>query len=242
MNPVSKTLLIAICLAPIAFTASAQKFFDNSPGDKLISFGVRIGVNTSDNTIKEDAFNLWNKNSWGTGFDAGVVADINLRNYISIQPGIFFQSRSGDYTYASRYWVPVIGEDGQTKNEAEDVIQYGHTRNYNLYVPVMASVRFNIGSKVRWMVDFGPYFNFKLGSSGNASLYDLVYRDDEFALKETEIERRGFDFGIKMGTGFKFFSHYYVGIHYMGGTMSPWKNAGLGGRNKAWTFTAGYDF
>lgn len=238
------TILIALmCVALSAPMAMAQSFFDTSAAPKLLEFGARIGVNSSNVTIKDAAFDLWNKNSWGTGFDVGVVADINIRDFIAIQPGVFFQSRSGDYTYASRYWVPTVDADGQITNEGEDVVQYGHQRSYNLYVPVMASVRFNIGSKVRWMVDAGPYFNFKLGSSGNPSLYTLMYEGEfDVKLRQTEVERRVFDFGIKLGTGFRFVGHYYVGVHYMAGTRSPWKTEGLGGRNKGWTFTAGYDF
>ena len=100
-------LPIAACLAA-SVPASAQSFFDTSTPSQLINFGARIGVNSSNRTVSDDFYNLWNKNSWGTGFDLGVVADINIRQYLSVQPGIFFQSRSGDYTYCSRLWVPTV--------------------------------------------------------------------------------------------------------------------------------------
>lgn len=241
----NKTIILATCaLAAIAQNAEAQKFFDTGAPEKLVAFGARIGVNSSNATVNDDVFNLWNKNSWGTGFDLGVVADINIRNYIAIQPGIFFQSRSGDYTYVSRYWVPVADENGVLSNQAEDVFQYGHSRNYNIYIPIMASVRFNIGSKVRWEVDLGPYFNFKLHSTGQGATYYLKYEgiDEVATLHEVPIERKNFDFGFKIGTGFTFFRHYYLGVHYLAGGLDVWKNQGLGGRNKAWSFTAGYNF
>lgn len=239
-----KTILAGTMLTVTGLYAMAVDFFDTSAAPQLVTFGARIGVNSSNVTVNDDVFDLWNKNSWGTGFDLGVVADINLRQYISIQPGIFFQSRSGDYTYASRFWVPVTGDDGTITNQGRDIVQYGHSRSYNIYVPVMASVKFNISDKVKWSVDLGPYFNLRLKSTGNGDMYDLRYDgiDNIATLHRTEAERRGFDFGFKLGTGFKFFSHYYLGVHYMAGATDAWKTPGMGGRNKAWTFTAGYDF
>lgn len=240
-------LKIHITGAILAFSglsAMGGNFLDTSAAPNLVTFGARIGVNSSNVTVSDDMFDLWNKNSWGTGFDLGVVADINIRNYIAIQPGIFFQSRSGDYTYASRFWVPTEGEDGTISNEARDMVQYGHLRSYNIYVPILASVRFNISDKVRWSVDVGPYFNIKLKSTGNGYIYDLRYEgiDKLATLHRTETERRGFDFGFKLGTGFKFFNHYYLSVHYMAGATDAWKTTGMGGRNKAWVFSAGYDF
>lgn len=237
-------LPIAACLAA-SVPASAQSFFDTSTPSQLINFGARIGVNSSNRTVSDDFYNLWNKNSWGTGFDLGVVADINIRQYLSVQPGIFFQSRSGDYTYCSRLWVPTVGTDGTITSEGQDLVQYGHGRTYNLYIPVVASVRFNLGSKVKWSVDVGPYVNFQLHSQGTPEVYKLKYAGIDGTpayVEKHSAERNNVDFGFKLGTGFQFFSHYYIGVHYMAGATDVWKTEGMNGRNKAWTFTAGYDF
>ncbi len=239
-----KQIISSVMAVSAVLPVSAQKFLDTSAPDRLLTMGARIGVNSSNATVKDDVYDLWTKNSWGTGFDLGVVADINIRNFIAIQPGIFFQSRSGDFTYASRFWVPGENENGEVVNEAHDIVQYGHNRNYNIYVPIVASLRFNVGNKVKLSVDFGPYVNFLLSSSGHGSIYKLRYEgiDQLPALYETEAERNSCDFGLKIGSGFTFFSHYYIGIHYMGGMSNVWKTEGMGGRNKAWTFTAGYNF
>lgn len=239
-----RQLIVPFMAIAAMIPASAQRFFDTSAPDRLVTLGARIGVNSSNATVNDDVFDLWNKNSWGTGFDLGIVADINIRNFVAIQPGIFFQSRSGDFTYASRYWVPTDDGNGGLKNMAQDMVQYGHNRNYNIYVPILASFKFNIGSKVRWSADFGPYFNFLLKSSGHGHIYSVQYDgiDKTPTLHGIEAERRSFDAGIKIGTGFTFLRHYYLGVHYMGGTTDVWKTKTMGGRNKAWTFTAGYDF
>lgn len=44
-----------------------------------------------------------------------------------------------------------------------------------------------------------------------------------------------------MGTGIQVLDHYYLGVHYEAGCTKVWKHS-LAGRNKAWTFTIGYDF
>ena len=155
-----KQIISSVMAVSAVLPVSAQKFLDTSAPDRLLTMGARIGVNSSNATVKDDVYDLWNKNSWGTGFDLGVVADINIRNFVAIQPGIFFQSRSGDFTYASRFWVPGENENGEVVNEAHDIVQYGHNRNYNIYVPIVASLRFNVGNKVKWSVDFGPLREF----------------------------------------------------------------------------------
>jgi len=236
-----RQLIVPFMALAAMIPASAQRFFDTSAPDRLVTLGARIGVNSSNATVNDDVFDLWNKNSWGTGFDLGVVADINIRNFVAIQPGIFFQSRSGDFTYATL--LNDIANDGNITMKED--IQYGHNRNYNIYVPILASFKFNIGSKVRWSADFGPYFNFLLKSSGHGYIYTYSQFDEvshSIIHHKTEAERRSFDVGIKIGTGFTFLRHYYLGVHYMGGTTDVWKTKTMGGRNKAWTFTAGYDF
>ena len=237
----SMTLLISSCM--ISSSASASDFFDTGRPERFITIGARIGVNTSNMTSGgKDIFNVWDKNSWGTGFDLGVVTDLHIRNFISIQPGIFFQSRSGDFTYTSSFMVPVQGENGSTSLEEQQMVQYGHNRNYNLVIPIVASAHFNMGSKVKWNVDFGPYVNFRMGNSGRPSVYEIRYNNMAPVLHDSEAQSKTVDFGFKMGTGFTFFRHYYVGVHYMAGSLDVWKTKGMGGRNKAWTFTAGYDF
>ena len=68
-----------------------------------------------------------------------------------------------------------------------------------------------------------------LATTSNLSYYQYV------------AEHRGFDVGLKMGTGLKLFDHYYVGVHYLAGLTHAWKLPS-GGKNKSWMFTVGYDF
>lgn len=240
-----KAILIGTIVALAAPAVMASDFFDTSRPEKNISFGARVGINTSNMTVNEGVFDLWNKNAWGTGFDIGVVANINIREYFTLQPGFFFQSRSGDYTYASTYFEPETDADGNTQLKSAMMVQFGHNRNYNFVIPVMASFRFNITSGCKWLVEVGPYFNFRLHNSGSGSQYSQTFEGNDLSqivLHAEDGKTRTFDAGFKFGTGFLFRNHYYVGAHYMAGCCPVWKNNDMDGRNKAWTFTLGYDF
>lgn len=224
----------------MAFAASAADFFDTSEPEKTFNIGVHFGVNTSNRTIKKDVFPTFNYNGWGTGIDLGATVDINIRDWISIQPGFFLDTRSGHYAYDFIYVVvdennqPVLG----------DFTQLGKANNVNIIIPVLASVHFNITDEVRWNCEIGPYLQLSLHNGFD----DIMVRRESQVnytdiIPETESAKtRSMDFGFKVGTGMTLFSHYNFGIHYLAGCLSPWKNAGLGGSNKQWQFTVGYIF
>ena len=93
-----KKILLGAVLALTAAGASAADFFSTDRCDNLFSFGARIGVNTSNRTLKSSAFpDCYHHESWGTGFDVGFVAGLNIRDYLAIQPGVFFETRGGNF-------------------------------------------------------------------------------------------------------------------------------------------------
>ncbi len=220
---------LAAIAALTAATAPAQEWIDTSTADNFMTLGARIGFNTSNATRdKEPA--LTNLDSWGTGFDAGVVVSLNFLNCVSVQPGFFFESRSHNYSY--------IAPSGSTVLPF-NVHEYGHTRHTTFKVPVMGQFVTNPAEGLRWSFDFGPCFTFGLGGSDKGT-YEIGgesrhYSDGYFD------NRHKFDFSLKMGTGIQVLDHYYLGVHYEAGCTKVWKHS-LAGRNKAWTFTIGYDF
>lgn len=227
-------LFTAAIVAVSSLSASAEDFISKETPSRLFNLGVRFGVNTSNRTVAEDAFDAWNCNSWGTGIDAGVVVDLNIKDYLAIQPGFFYESRSGNYAYSSTF----TANDGVKDYYA----QMGHYREYGFHVPVMMSLRFNLSNYIRWNVDFGPDFAIKLHSSGDSKVQLVsqpsVY-DDPVA--ET-VSTSNFDFGLKFGTGLTLKRHYSIGVHYIAGLSKAWKSDEMGGRNKTWVFSIGYDF
>ncbi len=233
-----RTILATLFFSSAVLSASAADFISTDRSEHLFNIGARIGINTSNRTVGALPAPGYNHQSWGTGFDAGVVVDLNIRDYIAIQPGIFFDSRSNDYTFVT------VDQSG---SDISRLTQAGHHRSYNLQIPVMASLRFNLSDALRWEVDLGPYVSFLLDSKmeDKAMAISGAPLLEPFAGKSSST-----DFGFKIGTGLQIIRHYYIGVHYVGGCVKAWKNLDLsnnlnfvyGGRTKAWMFTIGYDF
>lgn len=236
-----KRIITATLFMLLALNAVAADFFSTEKSDDLFTFGVRVGVNTSNRTVNKDAAGSYNFQSWGTGFTAGVTASINIRDYLSIEPGLFFESRSGHSTFTSD---PIDTDSGICY-----VTQSAHRHTYNLNIPVLASLRFNVTGDLRWHVDFGPYVGFMLKSKlENKELLSTrpdLDNEAPFTAKPAPV-----DFGFKMGTAFELYKKYYIGIHYEAGTIKAYKDLSLGGgmeriyggRTKAWNFTVGLNF
>lgn len=225
------TLLIA---ASAAIPCLAEDFFSTGDPDQLFNLSARIGLNTSNRTVSNSVANIWNRNAWGLGFDAGVVADINIKDFISLQPGLFYESRSGSFAYQGSAYTP--GGEHFVKT------QLGKGRDYLFTIPILASFHFNVSDEVRWNVEAGPYFQIKLRSTF----------DDSFTYPRAtatgaieyfgDVKTAGGDVGLKIGTGLDIFKDYYIGAHYMAGFCHVWNPGSLGGHNKAWVFTIGYRF
>lgn len=231
-----KKIVVSIALSLLTLTnVYAVDFFSTERPESFFNFGARVGLNTSNRTINTPMGGIWNLNSWGMGFDAGVVADINFVDFISLQPGFFYESRSGSYTYQYSY-IKVEGADPSIET------QIGKGREYNFTIPVLASFHFNILEDLRWNVDFGPYFQFKLKSTFDGKFRYPESYSPTGLIPYPDVKRSKCDIGFKMGTGLDICHHYYVGIHYLAGMLKAWNPAPLGGRNKEWMFTVGYNF
>lgn len=231
MNKIIATLFFA---AAAVIPVSAQEFFSTDDPDQLFNVGARIGLNTSNRTISSSMASLWNQNSWGTGFDIGAVADINFKNFISIQPGFFYESRSGAFAYKTL--------DYNTAGQlTDDLIQLGKGREYLFTIPVVASFHFNLMENLRWDVDFGPYVQFKLKSTFDHA-FEYPMANTQGIYYYSNVRTTKADVGLKMGMGLDIYEHYYIGFHYLAGLCHAWNPGDLGGHNKAWTFTIGYNF
>lgn len=233
-----KRIFVSAMLASAVAVASAADFFSTEKSESLFDLGVRVGINTSNRTVGSGHLPSYNVQSWGTGFEAGVVADLNIRDYISIQPGAFFESRSSNYTF--------ITTPGDYVSFDSYNSQAGHLRTYSLTIPILASVHFNVTDDIRWDVELGPYVSFLLGKNMNNK---VSYSSDPTAGALFDSTPSSVDFGFKMGTGLRILGHYYVGVHYEAGMVDAWKNIKVdnmkyvyGGKTKAWVFTIGYNF
>lgn len=223
------TLFAVLCPKYI----KAQAFFDTSDSPTFFSFSARLGFNTSNKTFPDGQFNLWNNNSWGTGLNVGALANLQFKEYLTLQPGIFFETRSGDYAYLTTYLNYL--------NKQDTHYEMGHLRGYYITVPVMGVVKFNLAERIKWMVEFGPYFQLALKQTGDNNIAVLYRLPQSTGYSTYKAEHSSMDVGFKMGTGIRVFDHYYVGVHYLAGITKTWKMP-EGGRNKSWMFSIGYDF
>lgn len=230
---IRRILVLLIIVASLSFFESkAEGVIDTSPAEKLFSIGVRLGFNTGNTTFPNTSLNLYNNNSWGLGFTGGVVANINIKEYISIQPGFFFDMKSGGYSYL--YWY------NNQNGEYQEYWRMGHSRNYNMTVPVMAVVKFDINDNMKFTSELGPYFQYKFKETGID--LEIPYQVDQTTTFSSYIaEKNNFDAGVKIGGGILIRNHFYFGAHYLAGFAKAWK-VPQGGHNKEWTFTIGYDF
>lgn len=232
-----RIVLCAVTAMACVSGAVAADFFSTEQSEKFITFGARLGVNTTNRTISDNAFpGFYNNESWGTGFDIGAVANLNFRDYLSLQPGFFFESRSSRYT--------IIGPLGLADGTVADAALAGKNNTYNFTIPVMAVIKFNITDNIRWNVEAGPYVSFVLDSKHSSRR--VIGSAEPFFNSDAATV----DFGFKLGTGFRFMDHYYIAAHYMAGCIDAWKDLELsnarsqnyGGVTKGWVFSIGYDF
>lgn len=231
-------VLVAAVSSILSVKAQTTDFFDTSEPEKSFQLGVRAGVNMANQTHSGQNLTS-NIDSWGTGFDAGLVFDLNIKNFFTLQPGLFFDIRNNKYCHSLMQYNAEDSRIVLTSNE-------GKTRHTTLTMPVMASFRFNLSDNIRWHVDLGPYFQFGIGGYDKGELCKLgneqtptrygIYDNGYYDI------RNKFDWGLKIGTAVQVYDHYYLGIHYQGGFCKTYKMKEYGGHNKTWMFTLGYDF
>ncbi len=229
LSSLTRRVCIAFLAIGTSLPAVASDFFSTEQPEERFTFGLRLGVNSSNHTMRKSAFNVWNNDSWGAGFTLGAVADLAIRDYISIQPGFFFDYRAGKFSRVSVLY--------STTGDPYDLVSVGDSHSAFVTIPILASLHLNITQDLRWNIDAGPYLGLRLGSSDDKQ---PVETDSEgYILRE--VGRHNADVGFKLGTSLTLWSGWSFGIHYLAGLSSVWDD-GYGGRNKEWTFTLGYDF
>lgn len=228
-----------------AVSADAAGFMDTGTPTRLISVGARLGITSSNLSTDIPGYADNGNFSWKRGFAAGVVVDLHVRNYFSIQPGFFFENRSYDYTLISHY-----PEDHALTN------QLGHTRRYAFTVPIMAAFHFNLTSNLQWLVEAGPYFAFGTGDgkdeveqihisapegASGSYIYNTAKRD---YYGDGDWQHRSFDCGLQIGTGIRILDRYVLSVHFQRGLRNVSANHSQNWEmhNKGWTFAIGYDF
>ncbi|MDE6716167.1 MAG: PorT family protein [Muribaculaceae bacterium] len=252
-------ILTYISAVALLFTAStyrcaaqSRELFDTEHAKKTLTIGVRASLTSSNvspnyNEIFSDVWST--AGDWGYGFNAGVVANLNIRNYFAIQPGIFFSNKCYDTKIST---VSLVTDYASNVER--------HSRFYYLQIPIMASFKMNLIKNVELLMEAGPYLGIGLG--GNIKVSQISYSTvimgnniniDQYKLpyfgKGTmkNIQMKKGDWGVKMGVGFRFAHRYSIAAYYLAGCENiAHNNRGYESyakaRNKEWNVSLGFDF
>lgn len=251
-----RKLICAIAAIACAITASAQFVINTAHPERPVTFGVRVGGNVSNTSTNEmslmPAFGMYSP-KWKGGVTAGVVADLNIREYISIQPGFFYSSAAHGFKRMS------IGPD-EVGTEFVTVTSSNSLAHW-LQVPILASFKVECGPHIKLFAEAGPYFAWGIGGSEKYSTKrytgvpgtpgNIEHKRDYFGAGGVSST---FDWGFKMGVGVSF-GRFQLAAHYLAGcrdvvkpsacidpNADPMLRAGVDGYNKMWQFTAGINF
>ena len=152
-STLSRIVIALLLLTMGGVGAKAQTIIDTGEPAKVLRFGVRVGLTSSNLTNNYDASSRdmkWKNQNWKNGFTFGGVVDINIRNYFAIQPGIFFVSRGNTYSM-------LISNDNKLK-----MLEGKCNGNY-WQIPVMFSFRLGVAELAQLHLDVGPYFAYGFG-------------------------------------------------------------------------------
>ncbi len=177
-----------------------------------IAIGFRGGLNISSsrgsysgNLVKEFAqigIDTRFDNEFGGHF--GVIADIGIKDWFYIQPGVYFTTKSFDFYLSDK----------------EKVLDFSWRRLYELYyleIPVLASFRIELADDFKLQLNAGPFV--ACGVGGNVK--DIILKSEAIDIGDflgnPFVEGEGglhrFDAGLQFGIGFEY-KEFFIGATY----------------------------
>lgn len=188
-------MLIVLCYSA---TGYAQQYWDGSRADKLVTLGVRAGLNISKKYAMDDQAD----EDFALGYRIGLALDLNLAHSFSVNTGVLFEQKGWKHDYS----------DSRGKIETSDKATY-------LVVPLQGSYRVELSDKAQFQLNLGPYFAFGMGGkteTTNSFQAGGNYEVDSF---DENVGRKKFDAGIAVGAAITY-SGIYVGIGYDRGLIN----------------------
>lgn len=247
-------ILLASIAISSATTISAQSvpFFDTARPASILTFGIRAGLNSSGISTNYTALQpelIQSNFYWRSGFQAGGVADLNIRKFLALQVGLFWENRS----YDSSMMAATAQEDYMGS-------LFAHTRFNYISIPVLLSFRFNIIPQAIWSVDAGCYWAHGISGKKKMDSYIAFGEEEGQLVFDHQISRPDYfdadpkeflsvnraDLGIKVGTGLTVLQRYVISVYYQRSLRNIAKNFDGGPlyklRNCCWSVNLGYNF
>lgn len=97
-----RKLIFTILIAAGCLQAAAERtvpFFDTSRPDKVIALGLRAGMNSSGvatNYMDKQPELIQSNFYWHSGVQVGAIADLNIRKFLAIEVGLFWERHGYD--------------------------------------------------------------------------------------------------------------------------------------------------
>ena len=249
-----RSLLAVVAGLWFCFGAAAQDapFFDTSRSDKLLSVGLRMGLNSSGvhtNYLDVQSEVVQNNFYWRMGGQIGAVVDLHIRRFFGIEVGLFSENRSYD--------CALMGANIQDDYMGS---RFVHSRFTYLSVPVSLSFKCNILKGAVMQFDIGSYWAYGIagkkrmdsyisfGGEGGQLVFDRSSTKDNYfgADPKDFLAVNRTDVGVRIGTGLTFFDHYFIGLYYQNSIRNNAKNREGSPhykiRNRGWDISLGYNF
>lgn len=183
-----KIILLAILLTSVGFAKAQMNYLQK--GNKLIYFGIAMGVNYADHkvirTAKIDALQtdsiLNVRSKFGPGFDLGIIGNYQFHKFIDLRfvPTLTFSDKS----------IVFRELDGSEITKTVNSIY--------LSLPLTLRYKSKPIKDFRFFVLAGVRYNYDLNANSNE-------RNNE-----TQLLVNKHDFGVEMGLGFQVFAPTFI--------------------------------
>lgn len=243
-------MLLLTAVVPAA--AREVPMFDTGRPGKVLTFGIRAGLNSSGVAANYTSIQpelIQSNFYWRSGFQIGGVADLHLRNYLALQAGLFWENKAYDCTLMAATAV-------------EDYMGslFAGVRFNSINVPLMLSFRLNLLPQAEWEFDVGGYWAYGVSGKKTMDSYIAFGEEEGQLVFDHEISKPDYfdadpkdflavnraDWGLKIGTGLTFFKRYAIGVYYQHSLKNLAKHyeggPGYKLRNCGWSVNIGYNF
>jgi len=167
---------------------------------KGVVFGLTAGYNMASASF--DSKYDGDVSSIG-GFHLGLSTEFRLAKSFWIATGLLYSAKG--YEYA---------------NERNGIKEKGNPQY--IEVPVSASLRFPLGSRLRVQLNVGPYVSFCAGGKVKDVWSEKPLYEETFSSAYS-----GTDYGLQFGIGADIAYHFHVGLNYQLGMESKYQNRNL---------------
>jgi hypothetical protein len=199
-----------------------------------LNFGIKAGANLSTIAYSGSLPNITVDNKNGTGYQAGVIADIGFPQF-TIQPALFFITKGGKYAEEFDY----------TNFDQQTYVTHvtGSTKYNYLELPVNFLYKLKAEPGVKIYAGGGPYVDY--GLSGTSTQHATGYTTYDYSGNisfgsDPNKDDKRINYGVNFIAGVELQKHFTVDLNYsLGLTSVAW---GITDKNRTLGLSVGYLF